>query len=180
MWACECVLVCVCERVSVNLSSYYLRAIKWCTDTSWRVSHELSSCITFYWFNIWIIITNKLHGIIHTYVPSNCYFSHIFSINNIFILLFLPHLQYIPIPLFSISLFHCFLIRRERLLEFFVKASDVKRMEMKAYAFIEFDCFESADETVKQSVLVPYVLDGTVLTVGWAKSSDEISNGKNY
>lgn len=73
-----------------------------------------------------------------------------------------------------------FQIHREHLLEFFVKAIDVKRMEMKAYAFIEFDCFKSADETVKQSVLVPYVLDGTVLTVGWAKSSDEISNGKIY
>ena len=60
-----------------------------------------------------------------------------------------------------------------------MSASEVKRMEMKAYAFVEFDCFKSADETVKQSVLVPYVLDGTVLTVGWAKSSDEISNGKN-
>ena len=61
-----------------------------------------------------------------------------------------------------------------------MKASEVKRMEMKAYAFIEFDSFETADETVKQSVLVPYVLDGAVLTVGWAKSSDEISNGKFY
>ena len=52
---------------------------------------------------------------------------------------------------------------------------------MKAYAFVEFDSHETAEDIVKQSVLVPYVLDGAVLTVGWAKGSDEMSNGEcNY
>lgn len=51
---------------------------------------------------------------------------------------------------------------------------------MKAYAFVEFDSYETAEDIVKQSVLVPYVLDGAVLTVGWAKGSDEISNGECY
>ena len=67
------------------------------------------------------------------------------------------------------------------MLEFFTKAIEVRRLEMKAYAFVEFDSHETAEDIVKQSVLVPYVLDGAVLTVGWAKGSDEISNGEcNY
>ena len=66
------------------------------------------------------------------------------------------------------------MIFREQLLSFLPNSVEVRKVPGKSYAFVEFDCFSSAEKVCTQSVSTPYVLEGKSLTIGWGRTLDEV------